>query len=63
MVEIREVEGRIEVVANDYCEVFRTRAKAVMAAHFLAEGQAAGTAEPVQIRVPNGWGDPIVVGT
>lgn len=62
MVEIREVDGRIEVASGNYRESFRTRAKAAMAAHFLAEGLAAGQGGAVVINVPNNWGQPIVVG-
>lgn len=62
MVEIREVDGRIEVAAGAYRESFRTRAKAVMAAHFLAEGLAAGHGSAVIINVPKSWGQPIVIG-
>ncbi len=63
MVEIKEVQGRIEVVASGYREQFNSRFKAIMAAHALAfgESQAQGGRQ-VEIQVPEDWGNAYAVG-
>ena len=38
MVEIRQIEGGFELMADTYREIFRTKAKVVVAAHCLALG-------------------------
>ncbi len=63
MVEIKEQQGGVEVLANGYHEKFNSRFKAIMAAHALAfgESQAQG-GQQVKIHVPEGWGEPYLVG-
>lgn len=62
MVEIKELQDDIEVLASGYHEKFNSRFKAIMAAHALAfgESQAQG-GQQVDIPVPAGWGDAYMV--
>lgn len=63
MVEIKEFEFGVEVVANGYRERFQSRFKAIMAAHALAFGESvANGGERIEIRVPKSWGNSYVVG-
>lgn len=61
MVEIKEVPDGVMVEGAHYCEMFRNRFKALMAAHAVALGQAVELGRPVIIRVPLGWGDSVII--
>lgn len=61
MVEIKEVHDGLMVEGTHYCETFRNRFKAIMAAHAIALGEATECGLPVTIHVPKDWGDPIVI--
>ncbi len=62
MVEIRESEDNVEVVADGFRERFRNRFRAIMAAHALAGAEAKRTGKAVTVAVPTGWGDAMVIG-
>ncbi|WP_417474272.1 hypothetical protein [Luteimonas mephitis] len=58
MVEIRELEAGVEVIATSYREKFNSRFKAIMAAHALAYGESElHGGSQVAIVVPPGWGE------
>jgi hypothetical protein len=61
MVEIKEVPDGVTVEGTNYRETFRNRFKALMAAHAIALGQSAEYGRAVTIRVPIGWGDPVII--
>jgi hypothetical protein len=61
MVEIKEMPDGLTVEGTHYCETFRNRFKALMAAHAIALGQSAECGRAVTIRVPAGWGDPVII--
>lgn len=63
MVEIKELQDGVEVVAGSYRERFNNRFKAIMAAHALAFGESqAQDGRRIEIQVPSSWGEPYVVG-
>lgn len=61
VVEIRTVDAGFEVCSPAYRETFRSRFKALMAAHALALGEAVDNGRAVSISVPADWGDDVVI--
>lgn len=61
VVEIRLVDAGFEVSSPAYRETFRSRFKALMAAHALALGEATDHGRAVSIAVPDEWGDSVVI--
>lgn len=61
MIRIDEVACGYEVTGREYRQVFRNRAKAVLAAHALALSEAVSKQDQVPIVFPEGWCEPVHV--
>lgn len=61
MVRIYEIHDSVRVEGTTYSETFRSRFKALMAAHAIALGQAAECGQAVTISVPAGWGEAVII--